>query len=89
MSAGIDSDVFFCEIFQRRDELSNLGEVLSTERLKTIILYALSTYYFEKTPKNDASVLRTASKETSDVDQQRMQQELTQNNPRYPILNTK
>ena len=46
-------------------------------------------YYFEKIPKNDTSVLRTESKETTDLDQHRMQQELTQNNPRHPILNTK
>ena len=46
-------------------------------------------YYFEKIPKNDGSVPRTASKETPDLDRQRTRQELTQNNPRYPILNTK
>ena len=39
-------------------------------------------YYFEKIPKNETSVLRTESKETPDLDQHRMQQELTQNNPR-------
>ena len=46
-------------------------------------------YYFEKIPKNDTSVLRTAPKETPDLDRQRTRQELTQNNPRYPIRNTK
>ena len=46
-------------------------------------------YYFEKIPKNDTRVLLTESKETPDLDQHRMQQELTQNNPRHPILNTK
>ena len=46
-------------------------------------------YYFEKIPKNDTGVLRTESKETPDLDQQRTQQGLTQNNPRHPILNTK
>ena len=46
-------------------------------------------YYFEKIPKNDTSVLRTESKETPDLDPHRTHQELTQNNPRYPILNTK
>ena len=51
--------------------------------------YRTVLYYFEKISKNDTSVLRTASKETPDLDQQKMQQELTQNNPHYPILKTK
>ena len=46
-------------------------------------------YYFEKIPKNDTGVLRTESKETPDLHQQRMQQGLTQSNPRHPILNTR
>ena len=46
-------------------------------------------YYFEKIPKSNTSVLQTESKEKLDLDQHRTQQELTQNNPRYPILNTK
>ena len=47
-------------------------------------------YYFEKIPKNDTTrVVRTASKETPDLDRQRTRHELTQNSPRYPILNTK
>ena len=46
-------------------------------------------YYFEKIPKNDTGVLRTESKETSHLEEQRTQQGLTQSNPRLPILNTK
>ena len=46
-------------------------------------------YYFEEIPKNDTSVLQTASRETPDLDQQRVRRELTQNIPRYPILDTK
>ena len=46
-------------------------------------------YYFEKIPKNDTGVLRTESKETPDLEEQRTQQGLTQSNPRHLILNTK
>ena len=46
-------------------------------------------YYFEKIPKNDTSVLRTESKETPHLGEQRAQQGLIQSNPRHPILNTK
>ena len=49
----------------------------------------IHTYYFEKIPKNDTGVLRTESKVTPDLDEQRTQQGLTQSNPRHPILNTK
>ena len=33
MKAEIDTDVFLYEVFQLRDELSNLGGVVSTEHL--------------------------------------------------------
>ena len=55
----------------------------------SIVSGVIEKYYFEKIPKKDTSVLRTATKETPDLDRQRTRQELTQNNPRYPILNTK
>ena len=41
MTPDIDADVFFSEVFQLRDKLSDLGEVVSSERLTTIILDAL------------------------------------------------
>ena len=41
MGADIGSDVFLFEVFQPRDEISGLGEVVFNERLKTIILDAL------------------------------------------------
>ena len=71
-------------LIQRILRLPNLGQFLFNFQWgKT------TRYYFEKIPKNDTSVLRTESKETPDLDQHRMQQELTQNNPRHPMLNTK
>ena len=41
MRSHIDSDVFLSEVFQLREELSDLSEVISNERLTTIILDAL------------------------------------------------
>ena len=41
MRSDIDPDVFLSEVFQLRDELSDLGKVVSNERLATIILDAL------------------------------------------------
>ena len=41
MRSGIDPDVFLSEIFQLRDELSSLDEVVVDERLTTITLDAL------------------------------------------------
>ena len=41
MKSDIDPDVFLSEVFQLRDELSDLGKVVSNERLATIILDAL------------------------------------------------
>ena len=49
----------------------------------------IHTYYFENIPKNDTGGLRTESKETPGLDEQRAQQGLTQSNPRHPILNTR
>ena len=46
--ADIDHDVFLSEGFQLRDELSDLGEVLSNEHLTTIILDALSEERYSK-----------------------------------------
>ena len=41
MRSHIDSDVFLSEVFQLREELGDLSEVISNERLTTIILDAL------------------------------------------------
>ena len=41
MRSNIDSDVFLSGVFQLRDEFSDLGEVVSNERLTPIILDAL------------------------------------------------
>ena len=41
MRSDIDSDVFLSEVFQLRDELDDLGETVTDERLETIILDAL------------------------------------------------
>ena len=38
MKSDIDPDVFLSKGFQLRGELSNLGEIVSNERLITIIL---------------------------------------------------
>ena len=40
MRYGIDPDVFLLEVFQLRDELDDLGETVTDERLTTIILDA-------------------------------------------------
>ena len=39
--SGTDPDVFFSQVFQLRDKLSDLGEAVSDKRLTTIILDAL------------------------------------------------
>ena len=41
MKADTDPDVFLLEIYQLRDELSDLDELVSNERLTTIIIDAL------------------------------------------------
>ena len=41
ISFGIDSDVFLSEVFQLRDELSDLGEIVSNDRLTIIVLDVL------------------------------------------------
>ena len=41
MRSGINPDVFLSEVFQLHDEFSDLGEIVSNERLTTIILDAL------------------------------------------------
>ena len=43
MRADTDPDVFLSEVFQLRDELNDLGKVVSTERFTTIVLDALPT----------------------------------------------
>ena len=43
MRADTDPDVFRSEVLQLCDELGDLGEVVSTERLTTIILDDLPT----------------------------------------------
>ena len=39
--SDIDPDMFLSKVFQLRDELNDSGEVISNERLVTIILDAL------------------------------------------------
>ena len=41
MSSDIDSDVFISQVYQLRDEFSDLGEIVFNERLSTAILDAL------------------------------------------------
>ena len=41
MRAAIDPDAFLSEVFKLRDELDDLGEVVSNEHLTAIILEAL------------------------------------------------
>ena len=41
MRAAIDPDAFLSEVFKLRDELDDLDEVVSNERLTAIILEAL------------------------------------------------
>ena len=41
MRSNIDSDVCLSKVVQHRDELNDLGDALTDERLKTIILDAL------------------------------------------------
>ena len=41
MRSDIDANVFLSEVFQLRDELDDLGETVTDERLITIILDAL------------------------------------------------
>ena len=48
MRSNIDHDVFLSECFQLRDELRDLGEVVSNERLTTIILDALPEERYSK-----------------------------------------
>ena len=48
MRSDIDSDMFISEAFQPRDELSDLGEVVSNERLTTTILDALPEKRYSK-----------------------------------------
>ena len=48
MRSNIDHDVFLSGGFQLRDELSDLGEVVSNERFTTIILDALPEERYSK-----------------------------------------
>ena len=41
MRSDIDSDVLLSEVFRLRDELSDLGEIVSNEHLTTILLDTL------------------------------------------------
>ena len=41
MRSDVNPDVFFSKVFPLRDERSDLGEVVSNERVTTIILDAL------------------------------------------------
>ena len=41
MRSDVNSDVFLSEVFRLRDELDDLGETVTDERLTTIILDAL------------------------------------------------
>ena len=41
MRSDVDPDVFLSEVFQLRDELDDLGETATNERLTTIIVDAL------------------------------------------------
>ena len=41
MADDTNHDVFLSEVFHQRDELSDLGKVVSNEQLTTIILDAL------------------------------------------------
>ena len=41
MRSDVDPDVFLSKVFQLRDELDDLGETVTGERLTTIILDAL------------------------------------------------
>ena len=46
--AGLDHDVFLSQGFQVRDELSDLGEVVSNEHLTSVILDALPEERYSK-----------------------------------------
>ena len=48
MKLNIDHDVFLSEGFQLRNELSDLGEVVSNEHLTTIILDAFPERRYSK-----------------------------------------
>ena len=55
MKADIGPDVFMSEIYQLCDELSDLDEVVSTERVTTIIFGAMQA---EKHPIIEIQVIR-------------------------------
>ena len=59
MRFDIDPDVFLTEVFQLRDELIDLGEVVSNERLKIIILDAV--------PEEMYSTIKVQSTRDSDL----------------------
>ena len=46
--SGINPDVFLSEVYQLHDEFSYLGEIVSNERLTTIILDALPEKRYSK-----------------------------------------
>ena len=47
--SNIDPNVFLSEVFQLHDQLSDLGEVVSNERLETVILDALPDERYSRT----------------------------------------
>ena len=62
-------------------ELDIFGVVPVRKKYEILDLGRDSLYYFEKMQKNDTSILRTATKETPDVDHQRTRQELSSKQP--------
>ena len=59
--ADLDLDVFMSEVFQVRNELSGLSNVVSNERLTTIILDALPEEKYLTTPILSTCPLHTNS----------------------------
>ena len=57
--SDIDPDVFLSEVFQRRNKISDLGEVVSNDRWTTIILDVL--------PEEEYSTIKVQSKRDPDL----------------------
>ena len=57
MRADTDPDVFISEFFQLRDEISDLGEVVSTQCLTTIILDALAAKKYSTLKSRRSEIL--------------------------------
>ena len=60
MKSDIDPDVFLSKVFQIRDELIDLGEDVSDERLTTIIL--------DELPEAMYSIIEMQPKKTPSLD---------------------